>query len=49
MKNTFSSRDSTSVTASNGFMCGYSKKILQMLIGELCSITIMLENMHSNL
>jgi len=40
IKNTFVSHNSTNVTASNGFMCDYSKQILQMPIGELCSITI---------
>jgi len=35
MKNTFSSHNSANVTASNGFICGYLKQILQMLIGEL--------------
>jgi len=35
MKNTFSSYNSTNITASSDFMCGYLKQILQMLIGEL--------------
>jgi len=34
-ENTFSSHNNTNVTVSNGFMCGYLKQILQMLIGEL--------------
>jgi len=47
MKNTFGSHNSTNVTASNGFMCGYLKQILQMLIGELAVFYYYLYMIHA--